>query len=222
MATYQYLRVSTDLQTVENQRKVIRDSGFAVDGEFCDEGVSGGIIATARKGFSAMMCAVRPGDQVLCTMVDRLGRNAGDILHTIEEFKRLNVKLRILQFDGIDVTSSMGKMIITVMAALGEMEKAVLVERVVAGIARTREQGTTLGQPLKITPQVMSHILKRKSEGATTDILVAETGLRRSCIAQNAKKYKGAEGLRVYTEKYNKAQIQYSAAKSVDKFSATM
>src|ERR1700741_528568 len=117
MATYAYLRVSTSCfdQTTDNQRKVILDLGFSVDKFFSEDGVSGSVAALERPEFYQMMKVCVAGDTVICTMVDRLGRNASDILHTVDEFKRLGIRLRVTQFDGIDVTSSTGKMIITVM-----------------------------------------------------------------------------------------------------------
>lgn len=189
MTTYSYLRVSTDLQTVENQRKMIVDAGFAIDAEFSDEGVSGGIAALERKGFSQLMQAVQEGDVVICTMVDRLGRNAADVLKTIEAFKNRNVKLRIMQFDGVDVTSPMGKMIITVMAALAEMEKAILIERTNAGLARVKASGKKLGPPVKCSTPIMKNMVALKAKGWTLDEISKKYYVPIASVARYIKWY---------------------------------
>lgn len=208
--TYSYLRVSTDMQTVENQRKSLKDAGFSIDKEFCDEGVSGGIAANERKGFAELMKTIQPCDQIVCTMVDRLGRNAADILKTIEEFKRLNVKVRILQFDGIDVTSSMGKMVITVMAALAEMEKAILIERTISGIARTKAQGTVLGPPCKLTPKVVANMFELYGTGQSLGSIATLLSIPKTTVARYLKEFDNAEE---YTLEYYKAKKQYRASK---------
>jgi DNA invertase Pin-like site-specific DNA recombinase len=100
-------------------------------------------------------------------MIDRLGRSASDVLNTVEEFARRGVKLRVLQFGGVDVTDSMGKMILTVMAACAELERNLLIERTIAGLARTQASGTRLGTPLSIPPDVMKELLFARMEGIT-------------------------------------------------------
>lgn len=209
MATYAYLRVSTLTfdQTTENQKKVILDLGFAVDEFFSENGVSGSVAALERPEFVKMMASCTAGDTVICTMVDRLGRNASDILHTVDEFKRLGIRLRVTQFDGIDVTSSTGKMIITVMAALAEMEKNLLVERTKAGLARTKEQGTKLGAPLKITPKQLNNMYMARAAGSTFSEIAAEHSLPRNTVQRNVEKWKGK--FEEYKAEYEARQAQY-------------
>lgn len=209
MATYAYLRVSTLTfdQTTENQKKVILDLGFAVDEFFSENGVSGSVAALERPEFVKMMASCTAGDTVICTMVDRLGRNASDILHTVDEFKRLGIRLRVTQFDGIDVTSSTGKMIITVMAALAEMEKNLLVERTKAGLARTKEQGTKLGAPLKITPKQLGSMFMARAAGSTFSEIAAAHGLPRNTVQRNVEKWEGK--FDAYKAEYEARQDQY-------------
>ena len=210
---YAYMRISTLThdQTTENQRLAILEEVHHVDEWVVEEGVSGSIKALDRPAFAAMMQKVQAGDQVCCTMVDRLGRTASDVLHTVEEFKRLKVKLRVIQLDGIDVTSSMGKLVLTVMAACAELEKNLLVERTIMGMKRTRDEGTILGSRYKIHPDAMYDLLEMREGGATFDEIAEKHQLPRSTIASNITKWSGR--LDTYKDLYYKQKQQIEANK---------
>lgn len=211
MKTCAYIRVSTTThdQTTDNQRKLIEDAGFAVDEWYSEDGVSGTVKALQRPAFSRMMADAVSGDTCICTMVDRLGRDAEDILNTINEFTRLGIRLRVLQFDGVDVTSSMGKMIVTVMAAMSEMERNMLVERTKAGIARTRAAGTRLGAKLKITPKQMEKIFQKRGAGETLQAIANATKIPLTTIALNLKTWEGKQNM--YEEEYMLRAKQHKA-----------
>lgn len=209
MTTYAYLRVSTDGkgQTTENQKKLITDGGFSVDVWVHEAGVSGSIPALKRPEFAILMSTALPGDTVICTMIDRLGRNASDILHTVEEFKRLGIKLKIMQFDGVDITSTMGKMVLTLTAAFAEMEKNLTVERTIAGLERTVAQGTKLGRPLRINPDSMDLMLSKRAEGQSLWEIATKHHMPLNTVAVNLKKWKGKA--EEYRKLYNKQHLQH-------------
>lgn len=208
MATLAYLRVSTKKdQTCDNQKKIILDAGFAVDQFFADEGVSGSVKAVERPMFIEMLKNAPQGTTIICTMIDRLGRNASDILNTVDEFKRLGISLRVIQLDGIDLCSSMGKLILTVMAACAELEKNLIVERTIAGLERTKSEGTILGPRLTITPDVLKMLVVGKNEGLTLDKLSEKSGVDRMTISRNVKKW--GDDVAGYEEEYFKRQRQY-------------
>lgn len=210
MTTYAYLRISTSGkgQTTENQRKLILDAGFSVDKFFSEEGVSGSTKAIERPEFKAMLAQMTEGDILIVTMVDRLGRSASDILNAVEMLKDMGIRVRVMQFDGLDITSSMGKMVLTCMSAMAELERNILVERVNAGLERTKAQGTKLGPPLTITPVVMRELVAKKTEGFTLDKLAAEYGVPRNTIARNIAKWK--DSLDGYEQEWNVRQSQYA------------
>jgi len=208
MAVYGYIRVSTDKgQTTDNQRKLISDNGFTVDEFFSEDGVSGSIKATERPAFSSMLAKATSGDTIIITMIDRLGRSASDILSVVEEFKLLGIKLRVLQFDGMDITSSMGKMVLTCMAAMAELERNILVERTKAGLERTKAQGTKLGPPLTIPPHVLSEMLDRKQKGTTLDSLSEDYSVPRNTIHRNLKAWAGR--MAEYSAEWEARKSQY-------------
>jgi putative DNA-invertase from lambdoid prophage Rac len=192
MTTFAYIRVSTlgKGQTTENQRQQITSAGFTVDQFFSEDGISGTIKALERPAFLEMMATANEGDTCIVTAVDRLGRNASDVLHTVEEFKRIGVKLRVLQFDGVDITSSMGKMLVTLMAAFAELERNCIVERVQAGLARTVAEGTVLGPKLVIPPSTLKVMCRGREMKVTLDVLSSTHGYDRNTILRNVKKWR--------------------------------
>ena len=213
MPTFAYLRISTDSkgQTVDNQHKLLEDSEYTVDEYHSDEGISGSTVAFARPGFALMLSKMKEGDTCIITMLDRLGRSASDILNTIEEFKLRKIRLRVLQFEGIDLTSSVGKMIITCMAAMAELERNMIIERTNAGLARTRAAGTKLGAPYKTSPEVMEALCKRREEGALLSELAEEFSIPIATVALNVKKWNGKAA--EYKKEYEARKEQHKAAK---------
>lgn len=209
MTIFAYLRVSTTKkgQTTENQKLEITNAGYAVDEWYAEEGVSGSIKALERPAFSSMMDKAKAGDTCICTMVDRLGRTASDILHTIDEFKRLKIKLRVLQFDGIDLTSSMGKMIITVMAAAAELERNIIIERTNSGLARAKAEGKLFGRPPKITPEVLKAMCDDRVNGFGYEAIADKYSLPMTSVVRNIKQWK--DNLDKYELEYNTKQEQY-------------
>ena len=209
-----YLRVSTlnKGQDTDNQRKQIVDAGFAITKWWEDAGVSGSVAATQRAGFSAMLSDMQQGDTLVITMVDRLGRDAKDILTTVDEMKRIGVKVRVLQFDGVDITSSMGKMIVTCMAAMAELERNILIERTNAGIARAKAEGKRFGRPLKYTPAQMRDMLRRKAEGERLRTIAEGYGIAISSLNEMLLKWKG--NMLAYENEYN-VQLTQQAQRSV-------
>lgn len=207
MTTFAYIRVSLDSLTTDNQREYILDSGFVVDEFVSEDGVSGSVKAMERPAFVRMMSKAKSGDTCICTMIDRLGRSASDILNTVEEFKRVGIKLRVLQFDGIDVTSSMGKLVLTVMAACAELERNLLIERTKIGMARTRDEGTKLGAPLKMTPEILESVITDKLEGMTLDQLSTKYLVHRNTLQKNIAKWTGRMG--EYATEFKARESQY-------------
>jgi putative DNA-invertase from lambdoid prophage Rac len=211
MTTFAYMRVSTDgkAQTTDNQRKLIEDAGFKVDEFVSEDGVSGSIKAFLRPAFSAMMEKFVEGDTLIIVAIDRLGRSASDILNVIEELKRLKIKVRVTQFDGVDINSAMGKMIVTCMSAMAELERNMLIERTHAGLARTKAQGTKLGPPLTIEPVIMNALIQGKAEGLSLDKLSEKFGVPRNTIHRNVKEWSGKE--EEYAQEWAARQQQYAA-----------
>jgi putative DNA-invertase from lambdoid prophage Rac len=210
MAVYGYIRVSTEGkgQTTENQRKVITDAGYAVTEFFSEDGVSGSVRAFNRPVFKRMIEKCQPNDQIIITMIDRLGRSASDILNVVEDLKQRGIKLKVMQFDGMDITSAMGKMILTCMSAMAELERNLLIERTNAGLARTVAQGTKLGRPLTIKPSILRSIVSdRVNSGLSFEYLSGKWHIPRNTIHRTVTEW--GDKLDAYEAEWNSRQQQY-------------
>jgi DNA invertase Pin-like site-specific DNA recombinase len=146
-----YLRVSTTEQTVENQRReleaVAARHGWDVAAVFEDAGISGAKGRDARPGLDALMKGVarRDFDMVAAWSVDRLGRSLIDLLDLLRELHAKGVDLFLHQ-QGLDTSSPAGKALYQMLGVFSEFERAMIRERVVAGLARARADGTKLGR----------------------------------------------------------------------------
>lgn len=139
-----YARVSTDDQTNENQRRLIGDR-YKVSKWFEEDGVSGSIPARQRPAMSALLAYVREGDTVVVNAVDRLGRDTIDVLSTVESLKAKKVSVVSMR-EGFDLATPAGKLMLTMLAAVAELERENIKARQMAGIERARAEGKNLGR----------------------------------------------------------------------------
>lgn len=153
-----YVRVSTSDQNVENQKKQIADAGYSVTRWFSDEAVSGAIKAGERPGFAELLNYVREGDTLIVIAIDRLGRNTIDVLSTVEMLQMKGVKVVSLR-EGFDLSTPVGKAMLTMMAGLASLEKNLIAERRTAGIKRAQSEGKHCGRPIKATVEQVQELL---------------------------------------------------------------
>lgn len=146
-ANLAYTRVSTDGQSTEAQRHTIAQRyNIGSDGWFTDEATSGTTKALQRPGFAALHTYARKGDTVVVAAIDRLGRNTIDVLETVEALKAKGVTVVSMR-EGFDLSSPAGKMMLTMLAAVAELERENIKARQMAGITKAREDGRRLGAP---------------------------------------------------------------------------
>lgn len=157
MAVFAYLRVSTTEQTTDNQWLEITNAGIAVDYWFA-ESVSGSVQASQRKEFNRLLSQVRDGETLVVTKLDRLGRNALDVQQTVQALKERNIAVKVIQLGGLDLTSSIGKLALSMLSAVAELERDVLIERTQAGQARARAEGVKFGRKAKTTTAQQAEI----------------------------------------------------------------
>ena len=180
---FAYCRVSTDDQTTDNQVQEIAASAFVVNASrIVTETVSGSVAAMERKGFSALLNKLESGDVLVVTKLDRLGRNAMDVRSTVERLAIMGVKVHCLALGGSDLTSPAGKLIMTVIAAMAEFERDLLIERTQSGLARAKAQGKTLGRPQSLGETAIKAVLVRLEQGETVAALAREYGTSRQSI----------------------------------------
>jgi putative DNA-invertase from lambdoid prophage Rac len=182
MATFGYGRVSTRNQTTENQRLEIEAAGYKVDYWFADEGISGKTHATQRPQFMAMLERIREGERLVVSKLDRLGRDAEDVLATVRKLMERKIEVVFLQLGKLDLGSVAGKMMLTMLAAVAAMERDLLIERTQSGLARAKVEGKTLGRPSKTTPEQRQEIKARYAIGATVSELARAYGVSRASV----------------------------------------
>jgi DNA invertase Pin-like site-specific DNA recombinase len=212
MAVYFYSRVSTDMQTVENQKELVKSTGQHIDYWFSDEGVSGGVPAFDRPQFAAMVAQMEPDSTIVTTSVDRIGRNTVDVIQTIEKLAKMGISVFIMTFGKTDLTSEVGMMILTIGAAFAQMEKTALKRRTKDGMARVKAAGVKLGQPLKITPTQMKEMLQMQREGDSINKIALAFDLPRNTVDRNLTKW--VDNYEGYVKEYEDRQAQYKESKS--------
>ncbi|AHI72868.1 MULTISPECIES: recombinase family protein [Burkholderia] len=182
MAIFGYGRVSTREQTTENQRLEIENAGFKVDYWFTDEGISGKTHASQRPQFVAMLDKIRDGETLVVSRLDRLGRDAEDVLRTVRTLAERKIEVIVLQLGKLDLGSSAGKLMLTMLSAVAEMERSLLVERTQAGLVRAKAEGKTLGRPSKTTPAQREEMKGKYAAGETVSALARTYGISRASV----------------------------------------
>ena len=147
-----YLRVSTDKQTVQNQREALtaiaERRGWTIVTEYSDAGISGAKGRDKRPGLDkALKDATRAKyDLLMVWAIDRLGRSLQDLLATMQTLEAGKVDL-FIEEQALDTTTPAGKLMFQMCGAFAEFERAMIVQRVNAGLARARKAGVRLGRP---------------------------------------------------------------------------
>jgi DNA invertase Pin-like site-specific DNA recombinase len=183
-----YVRVSTDGQTVDNQRLELEQAaeraGWKIVGIYDDNGVSGAKSREYRIAFDRLCkdATRRKFDVVMAWSVDRLGRSLQDLVGFLSELHAVGVDLYLHQ-QGIDTTTPAGKMMFQMMGVFAEFERSMIQARVKAGLARARAQGKTLGRP-KVTEQVERAVLAARADGTGKRKIARQLGIGVSTVTR--------------------------------------
>jgi DNA invertase Pin-like site-specific DNA recombinase len=174
-----YLRVSTGEQTTENQRQALIEAcgrrGWQVVEEFEDAGISGAKGRDKRPAFDRLHKATVRGkfDVVAAWSVDRLGRSLQDLVAFLGELHGAGVDL-YLDRQGLDTSTPAGRAMFQMLGVFAEFERAIIQERINAGIARARVKGTKSGKAIG-RPKLAPH-----REAAVLASLAAGNGIRKT------------------------------------------
>ena len=177
-----YLRVSTDGQTTENQRivldEVARRSGWDVVEVYEDHGVSGAKGRKDRPAFDRLCkeATRRKFDVIMAWSVDRLGRSLQDLVTFLGELHAVGVDLFLHQ-QGVDTTTPAGKAMFQMMGVFAEFERAMIQDRVKAGLARAKAQGKTLGRPSVVSPEVRRQVIEARQSGMSLRKIASVVGV---------------------------------------------
>ncbi|MDR5803488.1 recombinase family protein [Caballeronia sp. LZ001] len=188
--TFAYLRVSTSDQSTDNQLLEIRSAGFAVDDRrVIAECVSGSTSTSQRPGFKKLLDRIEEGDVLIVTKLDRLGRNAMDVRVTVEHLEAIKVRVHCLALGCVDLTSSAGRMTMTVLTAVAEFERDLVVERTRAGLDRARAAGKLAGRPSALSSSQQLEVTRRLAGGASVAQLAREFRTTRQTVMRARDKH---------------------------------
>jgi len=176
-----YVRVSTDEQTTDNQRRelegVAKRSGWKIVDIYEDNGISGANGREKRPALDKLLkdAARREFDMIAAWSVDRLGRSLQHLVGLLEELQALGVDLYLHQ-QGLDTSTPSGRAMFQMCGVFAEFERAMLVERTKAGLARARAKGMRLGRP-PVPPVTKRRIAKLRQQGKSVRVIAKATGL---------------------------------------------
>jgi DNA invertase Pin-like site-specific DNA recombinase len=145
------------------------------------------VSAGQRPQFAKLLGQIRNGETLVVSKLDRLGRDALDVGATIKSLAARKIEVIVLQLGKMDLTLPAGKLMLNMLAAVGEMERDLLVERTQAGLARAKQEGKKLGRPTKTSEAQRKEILAKRQAGATISELARQYGVSRLSIARIAK-----------------------------------
>ena len=138
-----YARVSTTGQDTATQEAKLKAAGCTL---IRTETVSGGS-RNGRKELASILDFIRPGDVLIVVKLDRLGRNTRDVLNLVYELEEKGASLRVLE-PAIDTGGPMGRMVLTVLGMVAEMELGFIRDRQRAGIDAAKAKGVYKGRPV--------------------------------------------------------------------------
>ncbi|MGB3025826.1 recombinase family protein [Paradevosia shaoguanensis] len=157
MALIGYARVSTTDQDLDGQRAKLELAGCSV---IRSEKVS----AASRAGRDELQTIIeflRPGDELIVTRLDRLGRDTRDVLNIVHECEQRGASVTVLD-PLVSTKGEMGQMVITVLGMVAQMERRFIKERQREGIQRAKERGIYKGGAARLDHD---QIRKLKADG---------------------------------------------------------
>jgi DNA invertase Pin-like site-specific DNA recombinase len=167
---YGYARVSTTGQDYAAQVESLKAAG-------CERIFSekrSGRSTSGRHEFRKLMRAMVPGDVVVVTRLDRLARSSRDLLNIVHELQEAGCGFTSVRETWCDTSTPAGKLMLTVLAGIGEFERELITERCAEGIAKARKQGKRFGRPSALDAGQRRKIAERYAAGETMAELARE------------------------------------------------
>ena len=171
-------RVSTDAQL---QHDTLTDARC---GRIYTEKVSTRKAASERPGLATALDYLRPGDTLVVWKLDRLGRSVREVLTIADDLHARSIGVRILtgMLSGSYSPHGEGKFFFTMMAAFAELERDIIHERTVAGLAAARTQGKVGGRPTVMDPDKLAAARDRRARGESPTQIAKALGISRASV----------------------------------------
>jgi DNA invertase Pin-like site-specific DNA recombinase len=174
MTTIGYARVCTTDQSTDVQLEKLNAAGCEVVRQ---EKVSGRS-RDGRTELQTILDFIRPSDVLCVYKLDRLGRSTRDVLNLVHELEQKGASLRVLE-PSVDTSGPMGRMVLTVLGMVAEMELGFIKERQKAGIEKAKAEGVYRGRPAKIDHQ---RIKQLKAQGVGATEIAKAVGCKRAFV----------------------------------------
>ena len=179
-----YVRVSTEEQNTARQEIMLRELG--VDELFVDR--ASGKNAD-RPELNRMMNFVRRGDTVIVESISRFARNTRDLLDLVERLTEKQVEF-VSRKEAIDTTTPTGKFMLTVFAAVAELEREYILQRQREGIAIAKQQGKYRGRPPKVYPDFERIAARWQKSEITAVQAMKQLGMSKTRFYERVKRLK--------------------------------
>jgi DNA invertase Pin-like site-specific DNA recombinase len=179
MAIIGYARVSTQDQDLSGQLEALKAAGAA---PIFREKISG--TRADRPQLAKLMASLRAGDVVLVTKLDRLGRSTRELLDLIERIGAVGASFKSLGDPLWDTTSSQGRLLSTLLAAIAEFERELIRERTGEGRKRAMAKGVRFGRKPKLTHHQRQEAIARRAAGETLVEIARSYNVDQSMISR--------------------------------------
>ncbi|HEY1841818.1 MAG TPA: recombinase family protein [Mycobacterium sp.] len=187
-----YARVSTGHQSLDQQVDALTAVGVDAGRLYSDK-LSGSSARVQRPGLAALLDYAREGDAIVVVGIDRLGRNAAEVMTTIRELGERGIVLRSLR-EGIDTSNATGRMVAGVLASLAELELELGRERRTAARDARRARGQSIGRPKALDQSKMALAQRMHASGESANTIAATLGVSRATVYRVLADDGGPEG----------------------------
>jgi DNA invertase Pin-like site-specific DNA recombinase len=175
-----YARVSTGHQSLDQQLDALNAAGVNPERVYNDK-LSGTSTREQRPGLAALLDYARPGDAIVVVGIDRLGRNAAEVMSTIRDLRDRNIVLRSLR-EGIDTANATGRMVAGVLASLAELELELGRERRAAAREARRARGQSIGRPRALDKSKSALAQRMHAAGESASTIATALGVSRATV----------------------------------------
>jgi DNA invertase Pin-like site-specific DNA recombinase len=169
MTVIGYARVSTEDQTLELQRTELEGKGCS---KIFAEKIGGA--RADRPQLAKLLKALKAGDVVVVTKLDRLARSTHDLQNILRAIQTASADFKVLDTPSLDTTNVYGKLLFDILGALAEFERNMIKARTSEGRKAAKALGVHLGRPRKLTPTQRQEALERLKNGESL-VAVART-----------------------------------------------
>ncbi len=173
-----YARVSTPHQSLDQQLDALTAAGVDAARVYTDK-LSGTSTRQQRPGLAALLDYAREGDAIVVVGIDRLGRNAAEVMTTIRDLGERRIVLRSLR-EGIDTSNASGRMVAGVLASLAELELELGKERRTAARDARRARGQSIGRPKALDESKVALAQRMHASGESAATIASTLGVSRA------------------------------------------